>query len=265
MRRVITLTTDFGLDDPFVGIMKGVILSIAPDAEVVDITHGIRPQDVAQAAYAIKSAYAYFPKKTVHVAVVDPGVGGARRPMAAEYDGRRFVGPDNGIFSGILGPRARAYELARPKYFLKTVSGAFHGRDIFAPVAAWIARGTALSKLGPRITDPRVLDLPKPSFDGNQLKGQIVYIDRFGNLVSNIDSDWMDRCFSGPGNLTVMAGKKKIGPILTSYSQARRGQCGGIVNSWGHLEIFCREDSAAKCLGYGISETVAVSRERAKP
>lgn len=265
MRPIVTLTTDFGNDDPFVGIMKGVILSVAPQAEIIDIAHQVRPQDVAQAARALQAAWSYFPEKTVHLVVVDPGVGGTRRPLAAEYASHKFVGPDNGVLTPILKPGSRVYELDRPKYFLKTVSRTFHGRDVFAPVAAWIARGTRLASLGSRISDPRLLDLPRPSFKKNKLTGQIVYIDRFGNLISNIPAEWLGRCFGNVQKLTITVGKKKIGGFFDSYSQANPGECGGIVNSWDHLEIFCREGSAAKKLHCGLSETVVITPDRPKP
>ena len=145
MPAVITLTTDFGTDDPFVGIMKGVILSIHPKTEIIDLTHGIEPQNVLQAALVLKAAASYFPKKTVHVAVVDPGVGGQRRPLAIKSGSHTFVGPDNGVFTSVLDVQSRCFELTQKKYFLKNVSATFHGRDIFASVAAWIAKGTPLA------------------------------------------------------------------------------------------------------------------------
>jgi hypothetical protein len=263
MRPIITLTTDFGLDDPFVGIMKGVILTIAPEANLIDITHQIRPQDVAQAARLLRSAYAFFPKKTVHLVVVDPGVGGKRRPMAAEYKGHAFVAPDNGVLTPIVKPGFRACELTRSKYFLNPVSSTFHGRDVFAPVAAWIARGTRLSAFGRKISDPHVLKLPQPVFKKNVLSGQIVHIDRFGNLVSNISAECL-LSFGNLDKLTIQLGKRKTPmSIVSKYSQLGKGKFGGIINSWNNLEIFCRDGNAAKKLRRAIGETVTASR--AKP
>ena len=163
MPPVITITTDFGLDDPFVGILKGVILNCLPNASIVDITHQVEPQNIKQAALILNSAYPFFPKNTVHLVVVDPGVGGSRRPIAAKSGSYTFVGPDNGVFTSVLKPGARVYELTQTRYFLKNISSTFHGRDIFAPATAWIAKGTPLSKMGRRIKDPKTIRVGEES------------------------------------------------------------------------------------------------------
>ena len=161
--------------------MKGVILNIIPDVELVDITHQIDPQNVLQAALVLQAAYSYFPDKTVHLVVVDPGVGSKRRPIAARMGDYSFIAPDNGVLTPILKMDAcRTFELTEQKYFLKTISSTFHGRDIFAPAAAWVAKGTELSEMGRTIDDPVTLDLPDPVFQNGILTGQIIYIDRFG-------------------------------------------------------------------------------------
>lgn len=258
MRPIITLTTDFGLDDPFVGIMKGVILTIAPEADLIDITHQIGPQNITHAAHVLQSAYNYFPEKTIHLVVVDPGVGGQRRSLVAEYKNHVFVAPDNGVLTPVIKTGVCIRELTRPRYFLKPVSSTFHGRDVFAPVAAWVARGTKLSDLGRKITDPQVLALPQPTFKENILTGQIIYKDRFGNLTSNISVEWLDRCFGNTRNLEVKLGKKKTG-MASSYSQMGKGEYGAIINSWNNLEIFCRENNAAKKLRCTIGATVTVT------
>ena len=261
MRPIITITTDFGLDDPYVGIMKGVILSIAPDAQLVDITHQITPHDTAHAAYVLQSAYTWFPKKTIHLVVVDPGVGGERRPMAAEYANHAFVAPDNGVLTPIIKPGVHACKVTRSKYFLKSLSSTFHGRDIFAPVAAWIARGTKLSDLGQKISNPHILKLAQPSFNRNILTGQIIYKDRFGNLVSNISSEWVDRCFGNQKKISIRIGKQKT-RIVSSYSLLDKGKCGGIINSWNNLEVFCREGNAANKLQCEIGDSVKLQASR---
>ncbi|MFQ5673461.1 MAG: S-adenosyl-l-methionine hydroxide adenosyltransferase family protein [Nitrospinales bacterium] len=264
MRPIITLTTDFGLDDPFVGIMKGVILRIAPTAELVDITHRIEPQNVRQAAYTLQSAFSWFPENTVHLVVVDPGVGGGRRALAAKTGGHRFVAPDNGALTPILDADAgRVYELTQSKYFLHPVSATFHGRDVFAPAAAWLARGTPLSKMGARVRDPKTLALPQPSFQRNTLKGEIVHIDRFGNLMSNISAELLHRYFAVKTDaLKIRVGGKSAGAMVDSYSRCQKGEPGCILNSWGCLEVFCREAAAAERFKSRVGAAITVTANR---
>lgn len=248
MPAVITLTTDFGTDDPFVGIMKGVILSIRPKTEIIDLTHGIEPQNVLQAALVLKAAAPYFPKKTVHVAVVDPGVGGKRRPIAVRSRSHTFVGPDNGIFTSVLDASSRCVELTQKKYFLKNVSATFHGRDVFAPVAAWIAKGTPLKSLGRPIKDPKTLELPQPAWNGTALTGEVIYIDRFGNAATNIPREMISQHCPHFQKLTVKLGRTVIHSLAAHYSEVSPGKTGAIINSWGALEIFKREGHAARSL-----------------
>lgn len=260
MRPIITLTTDFGLHDPFVGIMKGVILNIVPDVELVDITHQIDPQNVLQAALVLQAAHSYFPDKTVHLVVVDPGVGSGRRPIAARIGDFSFVAPDNGVLTPILkADDCRTFELTEQQYFLETISSTFHGRDIFAPAAAWAARGTDLSQMGRPIDDPLILDLPDPVFQNGILTGQIIYIDRFGNLMSNISGEMLNRHIQHPEKLVVKIGPKQIRGMSSSYSQCHAGEIGGLLNSWNNLEIFCREGDASALLKCGIGEKIIVT------
>lgn len=260
MRPVITLTTDFGLNDPYVGIMKGVILNIAPDVQLVDLTHQIQPQNILQAALVVKAAYAYFPENTVHLAVVDPGVGGVRRPIGVRSKKYSFVGPDNGIFTSVLDGQAVCYELTTEKYFLKDVSTTFHGRDIFSPVAAWLSRGKSLRSFGRKITDPVTLDWPLPRFDGQTIAGEIVYIDHFGNLTTNIDAGLLDGVFERPESLLVQIGRKTLSGPVGSYSETGPRSPGVIINSWNALEIFYREGNAAQNLKAEIGTPVRVSQ-----
>lgn len=281
MRPVITLTTDFGLDDPFVGIMKGVIYNIVPDAQIVDITHNIEPQNITQAALILNAAYPWFPRKTVHVVVVDPGVGGGfqipdknlektsvkkaggpgvviRRAMLIQSKFQTFIGPDNGVLTPVLHPDSRAYEITNKKYFLKKVSNTFHGRDVFAPCAAWIASGIQHSKVGPRILKPVRHNLPQPQLIGARLQGEIIHIDHFGNLTTNIPADLIQETFISSDTIKIQIGRHRIDGLVTGYYQMKTGQPGAIINSWNHLEIFCREDSAKKKLRARIGQTVTL-------
>lgn len=248
MRAVITLTTDFGLADPFVGIMKGVILNLAPSARIIDITHQIEPQNIMQAALALESAHGYFPKGAVHLVVVDPGVGSERRPIAVKTKSATFVGPDNGVLTAVIAPSSRIYELTHRKYFLDVPSSTFHGRDVFAPASAWIAKGTPLSKMGRKISDPHTLELPQAEVKKNGINGEIIHIDRFGNCISNISSELLNATFQLNDPLTLKIGKIRIQDFSSHYSQCEKGDIGCLVNSWGKVEIFCRDGNAANKL-----------------
>ncbi|MZH02505.1 MAG: SAM-dependent chlorinase/fluorinase [Nitrospinae bacterium] len=281
MRPVITLTTDFGTDDPFVGIMKGVILNIVPDAQIVDITHNIEPQNITQAALILNAAYPWFPRKTVHVVVVDPGVGGGfqtsekssgktsakktgdpglviRRAMLIQSKFQTFIGPDNGVLTPILYPDCKAYEITNKKYLLKKVSNTFHGRDVFAPCAAWIASGIQHSKVGPRVLKPVRHHLPQPQLIGARLHGEIIHIDHFGNLITNIPAELIQENFISSDTIKIQIGKHRIEGLVTGYYQMKSGQPGAIINSWNHLEIFSREDSAKKKLRARIGQSVTL-------
>lgn len=261
MPALITLTTDFGLDDPFVGIMKGVILNIAPEAQLVDISHNIEPQNIAHAGRVIEAAYKFFPENTVHLVVVDPGVGGDRRPIALQSGNHTFVGPDNGVFTPVIDRQSRIYELTEEKYFLLPVSATFHGRDIFAPVAARLANGAKLSSMGRRIKDPITLEQPLPHYDGKNLNGKIVYIDRFGNLATNITAKDLETHFFGEKDLQIRIGKKTvINGLDTSYSQRQPGEGGALINSWDTLEVFLRGGNAAETLRISVGSTITVSK-----
>jgi S-adenosyl-L-methionine hydrolase (adenosine-forming) len=253
---IITLTTDFGLSDSYVAAMKGVILGIAPQATIIDITHQILPQNVREAAYVLATALPYFPPNTVHVAIVDPGVGSARRPMAAQVGGYYLVGPDNGVFTYALqaGQPAACVHLNQPAYWLPQVSRTFHGRDIFSPVAAHLANGVTLEMLGAPIADPVLFDVqpPRREPDGS-LRGQIIHVDRFGNLVSNIPNDWL----AGRFWTVHIAGQQIAGPSLT-YAEAAPDQLLALVSSDGTLEVAVRDGSAAMRLNVEAGEPIAV-------
>jgi len=260
MSGVITLTTDFGTADPFAGIMKGVILSIHPPARIVDITHAIEPQNVLQAAYVLESAWRWFPKHTVHVAVVDPGVGGSRRAMAFKRGNTIFVGPDNGLFTGLLEADSQCHELKNPKYRLPEVSGTFHGRDVFAPAAAWIARGTPLKSLGPPLKNPVRLDRPQAAWTGKALEGEVIHIDRFGNAATNISRELIAQHFLRKTPLTVRIGRQSVGGLSSHYAEIPSGRTGAVINSWNVLEVFERDGNAARRLKLKVGRKIRVTR-----
>ena len=256
---LITLTTDFGLADAYVGIMKGVILGIAPGVTLVDLTHEIGPQDVRHAAYAVSQAAPYFPPGTVHLVVVDPGVGSKRRALVVDSGGARYVAPDNGVLSyPLMQTGAQAYELTESQYWLPDVSRTFHGRDVFAPVAAHLARGTPPEKMGHRIFDAvrLPLDAPVRHPDGH-ISGQVVYADRFGNLITDIPADWVGP-ESESGSWHCEVDGQRIARLSTAYSEVLQGELLALISSAGTLEIAVREGSAAQLLGIGTGAPVRV-------
>jgi len=259
MAPIITLLTDFGTRDAYVASMKGAILSVAPAAQIVDVTHEVRPQDVVEGAWLLASAFRYFPPGTVHVAVVDPGVGGERRAIAAAAGGWLFVGPDNGVLSWALDAAGdvRAVELRDARWFRGEVSRTFHGRDIFAPVAAHLAAGVPLDELGPRIDDVARLPLPQPAIEAERIACEVVHVDRFGNAITNLDRRTFDTWASGRPHV-VTAGRREIGPVRATYADAARGEPLALFESTGHLEVAVREGSADHVLGLRRGAAVIV-------
>lgn len=250
---LITLTTDFGLVDPFVGIMKGVIACRAPGVSVIDLCHGIPPQDVLAGALVLRHAVPFFPSGVVHVAVVDPGVGGARRAVCVETDRERFVGPDNGLLSLAAPPERvrRAVVLAEERFFLSPRSDTFHGRDVFAPVAAALATGTDVGALGPPCPDLVRLELPPLDMSESVVQGRVVYVDRFGNLTTNLpDGPVLRRLVRLRIAGTTIAGVSRF------YAAVPSGAPVAVVNSWGYLEIAIRDGSARECFGAGVGTPV---------
>ncbi|HEY1340130.1 MAG TPA: SAM-dependent chlorinase/fluorinase [Bryobacteraceae bacterium] len=249
---ILTLTTDFGLSDHYVGAMKGVILSICPDATIVDITHEVSPYEIGEGAFAIAQAWSCFPQKTVHVVVVDPGVGTSRRAILVEAAGHYFIAPDNGVLAPIYSEeKSKVRQISNDRYFRKPVSRTFHGRDIFAPVGAHIAAGVPPARIGKLIED-YLKPLPdKPQRSGKRTwNGRVVKIDRFGNIVTNFRAaDFPDldrRNFSlaiGPGQVTVLA---------TNYKQCSPGELFLIEGSSGYLEVSTGQGSAARQIGCAV-------------
>jgi S-adenosyl-L-methionine hydrolase (adenosine-forming) len=244
MSHIITLTTDFGLEDPFVGIMKGVILGIAPAAQLVDITHEIPSYNILEAAFVIDNAYRYFPAGTIHVIVVDPGVGSARRPIAFSAKGHTFVAPDNGVLSCILSndsavTASSVHWIQNRSLFLDSVSQTFHGRDIFAPVAAHLARGTPIESVGPPIDDFVKKELPKPQPRERKLVGTVLHVDKFGNIITNLERSHLG------GNFAIRVAGTSITRLCASFSEGDPGELFAIQGSAGYIELALNQGSAA--------------------
>ena len=266
-RPIITLTSDFGLNDHFVGTMKGVILNICPDAEIVDISHAVQAFDVLDGALAIAQSYSQFPAGTVHIVVVDPGVGSARRPIIVAGDRHYFVAPDNGVLSLVYAreERLRVYHVTAGHYFLQPVSQTFHGRDIFSPVGAWLAKGVDLSKFGEEVSDFVRFNLPKPKpVDANTLRGIVLKADRFGNLVTNITPEDLPALFQTPcPPFKIAVGQSEVTRICTSYVEGTANELFGILGSMGYLEIAANRASAAQIAGATKGAEVTVVMEGA--
>jgi hypothetical protein len=265
--RIITLLTDFGTADPFVGIMKGVILGINPRVQLVDLCHGVSPQDVLEAAFLLDCAYRYFPKGTIHLVVVDPGVGGRRRALVAEGSHGYYLAPDNGVLSYLFasGEIRRVVEVAADAYLLHPVSQTFHGRDVFAPVAAHLSRRGGIARFGTVTTRWVRLRLPAPRrTDDGSLEGSVLHVDRFGNLITNISSREISALHPERG-ITVSIGDRIIHGMVRSYDRLKAGAMGAILGSAGYLEIFANRQSAAHLLKVGRGATVRVRRGRSVP
>ena len=246
---VVSLTTDFGSQDWFVGTMKGVILSINPKAALVDITHQVGPGDIRAGAFALAASYRLFPKGTVHAVVVDPGVGSARRAIAVQTAEHFFVGPDNGVLSWALRrERVQAiHALENERYRLQPVSRTFHGRDVFAPAAAYLSRGLAVAKLGPALNGFVRLSWPEPRRVGRGVSGEVLYVDRFGNAITNIEPGAIKGL--GQGALQVWRGGKRLCGVAEYYQAVPQGRTVAVFGSSGLLEVAVNGGSAAERLG----------------
>jgi S-adenosylmethionine hydrolase len=276
MSFIITLTTDFGYDDAYVAAVKGAILSINPEANIIDINHSIKPQDILQAAFILSVAYRYFPKQTVHMAIVDPGVGSERRGIILKTPSAIFVAPDNGILSYIIDDLfsvesrplteqshdlkeivfkkgLEAAAITDPRFWRHPVSSTFHGRDIFAPVAAGLSLGISPYEFGEKINSLHILPIPKPSLDpeGN-LVGRVLHIDRFGNLITNIKSDDL------PGKDIVIEVAGHCIQGISDYYAQNKGIM-AIVGSSGYLEVSLRDGSACDFLGAMLGDEIKVT------
>lgn len=257
---VITLTTDFGLRDGFAGILKGVIYGIAPQVKIVDITHTIEPQNILEGAYILQRAAPFFPAGTIHIYVVDPGVGTGRRPLAARLGEHTFVGPDNGMLTPLIEAAEQNEKpvefvhLNNPKYWLPKVSRTFHGRDIFAPAGAHLASGVLLSALGPRISDPVRIELPRPEKTDGGWIAHIIRIDVFGNLATDLPAS----ALAGRTQVVVRLLGAAVDRITESYGHKQPGDLVALVDSEGYLEIAVVNGSAAQKLGAKVGDLVEV-------
>jgi S-adenosylmethionine hydrolase len=254
--RCLTLLTDFGTRDHFVGVMKGVIAGIAPRATVIDICHEVAPYQINQARFLLNHSYRWFPKGTIHVCVVDPGVGSARRPLLVEAAGHLFVGPDNGLFSDLLDlPKAKVRHLSNAKLYLNNISQTFHGRDIFAPVAAHLAAGVTPAKAGKLIHDATRTTTGAPLRVGRRYwQGEVAHIDRFGNLITNLNAaEFLALAAKG---IELKIGFTAVRRLVNSYSEAPPGEPVLITGSCNTLEVIIQQDSAARSLGVGIGAPV---------
>ena len=258
---MITLTTDFGHQDPFVGIMKGVIAAINPVVQVIDLTHGVPPQNVMAGALILQHSVRYFAAGTIHVVVVDPGVGSARKPILIEHEGSYLVGPDNGVLSLALEgkPPDCVVELTNTAYHLQDTSKTFHGRDIFAPVGAHLALGVPPIEFGKPLSTWVTLFMPRVLRGKNRLEGEVIYVDSFGNLFTNIH----ERDLTGlpRSRLLVSLAGSPLGGAVNNYASAGVGQFACLFNSWGLLEIAVNQDSARNRTAAKIGDKVSVTVE----
>jgi S-adenosylmethionine hydrolase len=261
-RPIITLTTDFGINDHYVGTMKGVILDIVPEAQIVDISHAVQAFDVLDGALTISQAYSYFPTGTVHMVVVDPGVGSARRPILASSDGYHFVAPDNGVLSLVYAREERIHvrHITSEHYFRQPVSNTFHGRDVFAPVAAYLAKQVDSHKFGDEVEDYAKFSAPKPkAVNENQMRAVVLKVDRFGNIITNITPQDAPMLFEErPAAFKIVVGSREITDIRKTYVEGGPGEVFGILGSMGFLEIVSNRGAAAQLAGAGKGSEVSI-------
>jgi S-adenosylmethionine hydrolase len=253
---IVTLTTDFGRTDGYVAAMKGVLYTLAPRLTVVDLTHEVPAFDVSHAAYVLHQAAPFFPSDTVHVAVIDPGVGGPRRGMVVVQHRQYFVGPDNGVFTPFLTDEAVVHELVNPALWLPNPAAVFHGRDLFAPTAARLVTGLAPADCGPRLADPVRLPAWQVRREGEAVIGAIVHVDHFGNCISSISADRLKELGEGPCHVEAANGMRVA--LRRTYSEASPGEVLALVGSTGLIEIAVREGSAAAQCGVKRGDAVRV-------
>jgi len=248
-RPTVALLTDFGTRDHYAGTLKGVVLSVCPDATLVDIGHEIPAHDVLAGALELAACYRYFPHGTIFLVVVDPGVGSSRRGIAADTGEFKFVAPDNGVLSAVFreSPPKKVVELTERKYARPTVSRTFEGRDRFAPAAGFLAKGIPLASLGKGISNFHTIDLPRPAAGDGELVGEVVRVDRFGNLITNIDRRSFEQ-FANGGTIAVVVGGQEIPRVVATYADSPPGELCALFGSTDHLEIAINAGDAAAAL-----------------
>jgi S-adenosylmethionine hydrolase len=261
---VISLMTDFGLKDGFVGVMRGVIWGICPAAQIADLSHLVQPQNIREAAYIFARSIPYYPKGSIHVVVVDPGVGTERRPMAAQIGDWFYVGPDNGTITGLLeraegeGWTTSFVELNEKRYWLPNISYVFHGRDIFSPVAAYLANGVPLHELGTLFTDPVRIALPKPERTNHGWRGEVTLIDHFGNLSTNIRVEHLGDALKQKEELIVRLNGIEINGMVNTFGERPAGELIALIGSTGNLGVSVVNGNALQQLGTKIGDVVEV-------
>lgn len=261
---IITLTTDFGTDDHLVGTVKGVILKINPEVTLVDITHHVAPFDLLDGALSIGAAYAYFPPKTIHLVIVDPGVGTERRPLLVSAQNQYFIAPDNGVLS-VIYEREHANLVVRhanaEHYYLQPVSKTFHGRDVFAPVAAWLSKGWQTSSMGDEINDYKRFALPKPKNVDGGAKGVVLRIDPFGNLVTNFRAEDLPGEAQNGGGFKLQVGTHAVNQLVETFADGKAGEPVAYMGSSGYLEIAVNKGNASKTMSVGRGATVVLAKK----
>ncbi len=259
---IVTLITDFGLQGEYVGAMKGAILRVNPRCQLVDITHQVEPQNLLQAAFILQSTYPYYPAGTVHLVVVDPGVGTSRRPIICQKGGHTFVGPDNGVFTLVFSGQERrsGYLISENKYFLSPLSRTFHGRDLFAPVAGHLSLGRDPKQFGPPVSDLSKLAWPSPDLRGSTLRGQILWADSFGNLITNIPREY--GALLEDHGIQIKGKGWRILRLHQTYGEGRPGQPLALFGSAELMEISVNQGNALRTLGIGPGDPLRISLRR---
>ena len=257
---IVTLTTDFGTKDIFVAVMKAVILRINPSVRLVDITHEVSPQDIPSASFLFNAAHGYFPPGTIHLVVIDPGVGSNRKGIAVQTDHGIMVAPDNGVLTEAIAnyPNILAVSLENQSYFLSEISHTFHGRDLFAPVAAYLSNGTAIAELGPWISELVRIPISTPKIKNHCLQGEIRYIDRYGNLITNIDERLFRQFCDNRGNFAIRIKDQSVRGLCQSYQESPVGSVLAIFNSFNRLELAMYKGNAADKLGAFLGTKVSI-------
>jgi S-adenosyl-L-methionine hydrolase (adenosine-forming) len=260
---IITLTTDYGTNDHLVGVLKGVILKVNPEVTIVDITHNVTPYDLLDGAMAIANAYSYFPPRTIHVVIVDPGVGTERRPLVVSGQNQYFIAPDNGVLSGVYEKEQTflVRHLTAEHYFLQPVSKTFHGRDVFAPVAGWLSKNWQPGSMGEEITDFKRFALPKPKQANGQWKGVVLKVDSFGNLITNFRVDDLPEGAVEKGAINLQIGSHAVTKLVPTFALGAAGEAIAFVGSGGQIEIGVNKGSAAKTLGLGRGTPVLLTKK----
>jgi S-adenosyl-L-methionine hydrolase (adenosine-forming) len=263
---IITLTTDYGINDHLVGVLKGAILKINPEAQIIDITHQIAPFDLLEGALAITSAYPYFPPRTIHVVVVDPGVGTERRPLLVSGQNQYFLAPDNGVLSGVYEREhpVLVRNITSEHYFAQPVSKTFHGRDVFAPVAAWLSKSWQPGSMGEEIEDFKRFALPKPKEADGLLKGVVLRVDVFGNLITNFRAEDVPPESLEKGEVSLQIASHAVTRLVPTFAHGNAGEAIAYIGSSGYLEVAVNKGSASKTLGIGRGTPVLLEKKTGK-